>query len=267
VSAPGDYIGQGQTEKYVAPPATITLNGDAGDVTMSVSSGSDNWNVEIAAPRGRVLEPGQYGHAERAPFRTGLAPGLDVSGDGRGCNQVWGSFDIFQIATDESGAVTLLDATFVQHCESAQAPPLSGTVLYASTPLSYSYHSDAGDYIGQGGHRSYYGDTSTFDLTGDTQSVSFSVSGRRDTWTADLSAPTGQVLKRGDYDNAQRFADATHPGLDVYGDGRGCNETTGSFRVLHVVRSDGSVVGFAARFEQHCEGAAPALSGVIHFHA
>ena len=267
VSSPGDYIGQGETRDFTSPPATITLSGQADYLTLSVSSGGDYWTAVLAAPRGRVLQPGQYRHAERAPFRSGLAPGLDVFGDGRGCNEVYGSFDINQISTDDSGNVTLLDATFVQHCESAKAPPLHGTILFSATPLSYSYHSDAGDYIGGGGRRAYYGDTSTFSLYGSASAVSFSVSGLRDNWTANLSAPTGAELHKGHYDNAQRFADDAHPGLDVYGDGRGCNQTTGEFTVNAIKLRGGEVVAFAATFVQHCEGASPALHGTIHFHA
>ena len=43
----------------------------AQDVTVAVTSGSDWWSVELAAPRGEQLHPGTYSNAERAPFRTG----------------------------------------------------------------------------------------------------------------------------------------------------------------------------------------------------
>ena len=58
----------------------------------------------------------------------------------------------------------------------------------------------------------------------------------------------------------------THKGLSVFGDGRGCNTLTGSFTILGI-SSDaaGNVTALAATFEQHCEGAAPALRGTIHF--
>jgi len=53
----------------------------------------------------------------------------------------------------------------------------------------------------------------------------------------------------------------------VFGDGRGCNTLTGSFTVVEVVYGNGSVTSFDALFEQHCEGATPALRGEIRFNA
>src|SRR5262249_49676683 len=75
----------------------------------------------------------------------------------------------------------------------------------------------------------------------------------------------------GAYDNAERapFASPGHPGLDVSGDGRGSNTLTGNFTITSAVfdYSNGYPVvrSFAASFEQHSEGATPALFGSINF--
>jgi hypothetical protein len=263
-SEPGDYIGQGQQNIYVPGDATITVSGTAQYLTVSVFTATEFWFVTIAAPNGEKLRPGNYDEAERAPFRTGRAPGLDVSGDGRGCNQVWGSFAINQIGTDQSGNVTLLDANFAQQCESPSAPSLHGTVLYQARRLTYAFDSDPGDYIGGGIAKDYDNSTSIFTLTGNASSVQYSVSGLRDTWTALIAAPLGQTLQPGNYSVA-RFADETHAGLDVFGDGRGCNQTTGTLTInVLVLNGQGNAVGLGATFEQHCEGAAPALHGTIN---
>ncbi len=83
-----------------------------------------------------------------------------------------------------------------------------------------------------------------------------------------LWAPTGQPLVAGTYVNAVRFADATHPGLDVYGDGRGCNQVAGSFTVdLATYDQSNAIVAFDATFEQHCEGGVPTLTGEIAWNA
>jgi hypothetical protein len=67
---------------------------------------------------------------------------------------------------------------------------------------------------------------------------------------------------------AQRadFAQPGHPGLDVSFQNRGSNTLTGNFTITDVTfftDSTGAlqVGGFAATFEQHSEGAAPALFG------
>jgi hypothetical protein len=268
-SATGDYIGQGAAASYTAPAATIAVSGTLADLTVSVTSGSDWWYIDLGAPRGQQLHAGVYYNAERDPFRTGLAPGLNVFGDGRGCNNVYGQFSINQIGTDPNGAVTLLDATFAQHCEAAKAPALHGHVRVNAYPLSYAYKSDAGDYIGAGTSRSYAGDTTLFGLTGTvTGGVQFSVSGLRDTWTVWLMPPAGGRLKVGTFANTRRapFQTGTSPGLDVSGNGRGCNTSTGSFTISVLsVDTSGTVTAIAGSYVQHCEGVVPALHGTFHY--
>ncbi|WP_159079117.1 hypothetical protein [Plantactinospora sp. BC1] len=269
-SEAGDYIGGGQTRDYQAPSADIRLSGTAGYVTMRVDAGSEWWTIELAAPNGDVLRPGRYLDAERAAFRTGRSPGLDVSGTGRGCNRVYGSFWIDQIGTAADGTVTLLDARFTQHCESETAPRLQGTVKFAAYPLSYRFASDAGDYIGGGVTKSYTNATSVFGLRGTASGVSFSVSGQRDYWSVELYPPAGQTLRVGTYTDAQRypFNESGHPGLSVSGNGRGCNTLTGEFTIREIAfDASGAVSALSATYVQHCEGGTPALRGTIRYFA
>ena len=106
-SEPGDYIGGGGSNRYSSNSATISISGTSGYFSFSVNTATENWSVVLGAPAGELLHPGVYYNAERAAFRTGRSPGLDVYGDGRGCNQVYGSFAINQIETDASGTVIL----------------------------------------------------------------------------------------------------------------------------------------------------------------
>lgn len=135
-SVNGDYIGQGRSATYSAPADTFSLRGTPGEVTVSVQSGDEDWIVELAAPYGQVLRAGSYPNATRAPFQTGNAAGLSVFGDGRGCNNDMGSFAIQRIGTDAQGYVNLIEATFTQHCERADAPPMQGTIKYVPAPLT-----------------------------------------------------------------------------------------------------------------------------------
>lgn len=88
----------------------------------------------------------------------------------------------------------------------------------------------------------------------------------------------GAILQTGTFTDAQRasFADEGHPGIDVSGDGRGCNTIAGQFTItafeydcipsvfsgnqFHLTR-------FAATFEQHCEGGTSFLRGTVNFTA
>jgi hypothetical protein len=83
----------------------------------------------------------------------------------------------------------------------------------------------------------------------------------------------GIPMQPGTYTDARRadFAAPGHPGLDVSLDGRGSNTLTGSFVVNEVTftrDATGAITGIAtfdATFEQHSEGAAPALFGHFQF--
>ena len=86
-------------------------------------------------------------------------------------------------------------------------------------------------------------------------------------WHVDLAAPAGETLAAKTYASATRypFQDPSSPGLSVGGDGRGCNTLTGSFTVSQVsFQTGGTIDSLDATFEQHCEGADPALRGELH---
>jgi len=75
---------------------------------------------------------------------------------------------------------------------------------------------------------------------------------------------------KGQYVNAQRtaFSGPMNAGIDVYGDGRGCNTDTGQFLVSDfALAQDGTVARFAIDFEQHCEGAIAALYGSVRYNS
>lgn len=79
-----------------------------------------------------------------------------------------------------------------------------------------------------------------------------------------LSAP----LTTKSYSGALRASSATpgSPGLDISGDGRGCNTLNGAFTISKLqVAAGGVVTSFTASFEQHCEGSSKALRGCVHY--
>jgi len=89
-------------------------------------------------------------------------------------------------------------------------------------------------------------------------------------WFLDFAAPPGTDLTAGlTYPNAERFPGPGVAALDVTGDGSACNTVAGSFTVLEIAIDafSGVVQQFAASFEQHCGGVAPAVRGVVYFHS
>lgn len=127
VSTPGDYIGGGARASYTPPTATVTATGTAGSVRVVVTTTTDWWYFDIAAPQGEALVPGDYPAAARYPFQSPLGPGLSLVGNGRGCNTLLGWFRVREYVRDASGAVQRLAVDFVQNCE-VSMPPLYGAV-------------------------------------------------------------------------------------------------------------------------------------------
>jgi hypothetical protein len=73
-----------------------------------------------------------------------------------------------------------------------------------------------------------------------------------------LSAPNHERLERGSYEGALRFADATHPSLDLGGNGRGCNESSGRFEILDIrYGPHGYLAALHATFTHFCDNAGP----------
>lgn len=134
-SQPGEFIGRGKS-MTLTPPAwrfsAAPMNGPDSVIVTVESTDSSNfvrWTVWLAAPGSQALHPGTYLNARRAPFR-GAAPGIDISGDGSGCNNIYGSFVVNKLVVDSQGNVQVFDATFEQHCESPTAPALTGLIRY-----------------------------------------------------------------------------------------------------------------------------------------
>jgi hypothetical protein len=83
----------------------------------------------FAAGIGQPLTVGNYANAER---HVGPGhPGLDVSANGRGCNNARGGFEVLEISYD-GPAIRSLAIGFEYHCEYA-SPALFGSMRVNST--------------------------------------------------------------------------------------------------------------------------------------
>lgn len=125
-SEQGDYIGQGEEYEFSDENGLFTVRGGLNSISIYFE-GDDHWSFDFSAPRGEVLEAGRYSSAQRAAFKNPVRPGIDVSGAGRGCNEISGSFDIQHINFRESNALERFAAEFEQRCESG-SPTLRGEI-------------------------------------------------------------------------------------------------------------------------------------------
>jgi len=126
-----DWIGAGETYSF----DTVRYDGLRGGYptfTVSNSTG-DSFAVWLAAPAGDPLTPGTYEGAQRFDFRATGHPGLDIFGDGRGCNTVAGRFVVDDATYDTNGGVLTFSARFESHCEGSTTSALFGAISYNST--------------------------------------------------------------------------------------------------------------------------------------
>lgn len=95
----------------------------------------DGFSVLMGAPGLAALSTGTYEHAEEYVGGDRARPVLDVEGNGHGCDQTTGRFQVDQLETDAEGTITRFAARFEHHCEGAD-PAMFGTIaVNASVPV------------------------------------------------------------------------------------------------------------------------------------
>lgn len=288
----GDYIGAGKTWDYTSANAIITVSSSGALLTVNVQ-GDETWRGDFQLPSTfNTLRTGTYTNLQRYPFNSAQQGGLNWDGDGRGCNTLTATLVIDKVAYNGS-SLTAIDLHFDQHCEGA-APALHGTIHWraddatkvagpvnpipgnlwrpsASLPTSGNYvylASEQGDYVGEGGTYLYTSSNSTLTVSASGRHLNVIVNSYD--WTGDFQAMNSITeLQQGYYPDLIRypFNNPVRGGLSWDGMGRGCNTLTGWFTVDAVTYSGTSLTSVDLRFEQHCDGAAAALHGAIHWHA
>ena len=137
-------------------------------------------------------------------------------------------------------------------------------------PTFVDLKSDPGDFIGAGRSYHYTQANADIDVIADDAGVLTITINGDETWQGSFAPPTGtSSLRPGTYAGLTRypFHNPAQGGMSWSGEGRGCNTLTGSVTVDAVEYSNGIITSMDLHFEQHCEGATPALRGTIHWSA
>lgn len=266
---PGEPIGLGETKTYTDADSELSISGDSRHVIVRVDRDSDSWYVSLGAPNEQKFEARRFLDAENPTRRTGRAPYVYLSSNGRRCDDAWGEINIRQFRTDAADNLVAFEAAIVQRCNAADAPVLAAVIRHNTQPLSLRLDGDAGDYVGQGIAKTYYGDTSLFQLWGNNQALGFIASGQRDRWSAEIYPPSGQTLAVGLYPIAET-SDATHAGFRFERPTRRCASISGGSLEVKSIEFDpvdGGVKALHAEFVQRCDGASEALRGTIRYQA
>ena len=132
-SQPGDYIGQAERHVWIVSDTVMTVRTSTRRIVQFDVTTPDGqfWGLSFGAAAGTELRAGDFAGATRYPFQAASVPGLDISGHGRGCNQLTGRFRIHQIDFNAGGTLKAFAADFEQHCEGG-TPALFGAIRYNS---------------------------------------------------------------------------------------------------------------------------------------
>ncbi|MDX2010459.1 MAG: hypothetical protein SFW67_09730 [Myxococcaceae bacterium] len=118
--SPGGYVVQ---RRVFEPNGRVSLRQPPGELLLGLDPAPVDdveeivWSLEVAAPRGERLRVGRYVGAQRSAFRDGVAPGLSLSGEGRGCNAVGGFFEVHELTETPDGGISAFALSFEQWCE------------------------------------------------------------------------------------------------------------------------------------------------------
>lgn len=141
----------------------------------------------------------------------------------------------------------------------------SGPTQVQPNETTISLQSDAGDVIGNGQTYNYTPANTTIQVNYAGNQLRVTIQGGL--WTGDFRIPgTANTLQNGTYTGAVIYPspELTKPQMHWSATGRTCNTVTGSFTLQNVRYAGNELMDFDLAFEQHCNGAAPALRGNIH---
>lgn len=292
-SEAGDYVGAGGNFLYTEADSVVTVSAPQGGMSISIA-GNESWGGDFKGMHalGR-LEVGYYGDLGRYPFHNPVKGGLNWFGEGRGCNTVSGWFVVDRVAYDGE-TLAAIDLRFEQRCEGSVAslhgeihwdaedttvppgpvvpPPGLWEPAPGVTPASGNYvyfESQPGDYVGSGGTYLYTQANSQIITSAGGAVLLMSVRGD-ELWRGSLQGMSSlSRFEVGYYGDLERypFHNPAKGGLSWIGRARGCNSLSGWFVVDSVTYDGDTLIAIDFRFEQHCEGQAPALHGAIHWDA
>ena len=131
-SQPGDYVGQGITQTLTPADGTFSVSNTSDTISILFENSTQFWGLDFGSASTAKFGWGEYDGAQRTPFRSPTRPGIDVTGDGRGCNTDTGRFLVSDFALNTDGTIARLAIDFEQHCEGA-TPALYGSFRYNSS--------------------------------------------------------------------------------------------------------------------------------------
>lgn len=117
----GEFVSSGRSRTFKSPAQEVQLTQNGpGDIQISFGREDKEFDTSFSTDTGKRFEVRSYAGAERWGFGSSGHPGLEISGDGHGCNEIAGSFNVTEVAYSPDGKITRFAATFVQQCDDSK---------------------------------------------------------------------------------------------------------------------------------------------------
>jgi hypothetical protein len=117
----GEFVSSGKSWTLKSPGQEIQLTQNGpGDVQISFGREDKEFDASFSTDTGRRFEVKSYTGAERWGFASDGHAGLEISGDGHGCNGIAGSFAVTSVEYSPDGKISRFAATFVQRCDDSK---------------------------------------------------------------------------------------------------------------------------------------------------
>ena len=130
---PGEYISAGGTLVFASPTAKVTVTQQgAGNVSVRFVRGETEFDASFSTPTGEAFLSREYSAAQRWSMADAGHPAIEVSGDGRGCNDIAGSFTVSDVVYAPDGSLSRFSAAFSQVCDDSRIPA-RGSIEIAKT--------------------------------------------------------------------------------------------------------------------------------------
>jgi hypothetical protein len=130
--AAGEFISSGKHLNLSDPACKISVTQQGpGDIQITFEHGDTEYDANFSTGSNQRFGAGTYAHAQRYGMDDSGQPGLEISGDGRSCNEISGSFQAAGVEYRSDGTISRFAATFEQLCDDSKVP-LRGSISISS---------------------------------------------------------------------------------------------------------------------------------------
>ena len=130
--AAGEFISSGKHLNLSDPAGKISFTQQGpGDIQITFEHGDTEYDANFSTGSNQRFGAGTYAHAQRYGMDDSGQPGLEISGDGRSCNKISGSYQVAGVKYSADGTISTFAATFEQLCDDSKVP-LRGSVSISS---------------------------------------------------------------------------------------------------------------------------------------